>query len=194
MNRIILDGPAVEPVSLSEMRLFLRRDASDEDDLVTALIVAARVTVEAATRLALIRQTWRLRVPVPSCGGAPTGRRVPTGWRAVPLPLAPVLALAAVRPVGGPDLAAGHYRLDVAADPARLVFGEAAPDLGAGLEIDLAVGFGPDAASVPEPLRLAIRILAACLYARRGDERGSDEPLPASVRALLAPFARARLA
>lgn len=182
MNRIILDGPAVEPVSLSEMRLFLRLDASDEDDLVAALIVAARVTVEAATRLALVRQTWRLRVSAPSRG------------RAVPLPLAPVIAVAAVRQSGGPDLAPGLYRLDDAADPARLVLAEGVPDLGAGLEIDLAVGFGPDAASVPEPLRLAIRVLAACLYARRGDERGTDEPLPASVRALIAPFARARLA
>ena len=182
MNRIILDGPAVEPVSLAEMRLFLRLDASDEDDLVAALIVAARITVEAATRLALVRQTWRLRVPA-------SPRRCP-----IPLPLAPVIAALAVRQPGGPDLASDLYRLDDAADPARLVLAEGVPDLGAGLEIDLAVGFGPDAASVPEPLRLAIRVLAACLHARRGDERGTDEPLPASVRALIAPFARARLA
>lgn len=182
MNRIILDGPAVEPVSLAEMRLFLRLDTVDEDDLVSALIVAARITIEAATRLALVRQSWRLRVPVPLCG------------RAIALPLAPVIAVQAVRPVGGPDLAGSLYRLDDAADPARLVLGEGAPDLGAGVEIDLSAGFGPDAAAVPEPLRLAIRILAACLYARRGDERGPDEPLPSSVRVLIAPFTRARLA
>jgi uncharacterized phiE125 gp8 family phage protein len=41
MNPILIDGPAVEPVALADMRAFLRLDDAAEDDLVTALIGTA---------------------------------------------------------------------------------------------------------------------------------------------------------
>jgi uncharacterized phiE125 gp8 family phage protein len=188
MHRIILVGPAVEPVALADMKLFLRLDGDAEDGLVSALIVAARLAVEAATRLALVRQTWRLRL-----GAWPAGRRVA-------IPLAPVLAVEAVR-VGAEDgglrtLAPSLWSLDFALPTPTLIVGQAVPEPapdGPGLEIDVACGFGPDAADVPEALRLAVRLLAARFFEHRGDEEASGEALPPPVRALLAPFSRPRL-
>jgi uncharacterized phiE125 gp8 family phage protein len=66
----------------------------------------------------------------------------------------------------------------------------------AGIEIDVVVGYGASTASVPEPLRQAIRTLVTNWYENRGDA-GPDDPanaLPSSVRALVAPYQRPRLA
>src|SRR3954453_8682079 len=54
---------AVEPVSLAQAKLWLRVDHDAEDDLISALVSAARDYVEAQTGLALAPQTWRLAVP-----------------------------------------------------------------------------------------------------------------------------------
>ena len=40
MNPIPLAGPAVEPISVDEMKAYLRLDGSTEDELVAALVVA----------------------------------------------------------------------------------------------------------------------------------------------------------
>ena len=53
---------AAEPVSLAQAKLWLRVDHDAEDDLITALVSAARDYVEAQTGLALAPQTWRLAV------------------------------------------------------------------------------------------------------------------------------------
>ena len=59
MKRILLEGPAVEPVLLAEAKAHLRIDGDDEDDLIGALIAAARVAVETEIRRVLIAQSWR---------------------------------------------------------------------------------------------------------------------------------------
>src|SRR6185295_19907165 len=60
MPSILLTGPAVEPVTLAEAKLFLRVEHDDDDDLIAALVAGSRIHVEAQTRRALITQTWRL--------------------------------------------------------------------------------------------------------------------------------------
>ncbi len=59
MKRLLLEGPAVEPVTLAEAKAHVRVDADDEDDLLGALIVAARVSVETEIRRVMIEQSWR---------------------------------------------------------------------------------------------------------------------------------------
>jgi uncharacterized phiE125 gp8 family phage protein len=59
----------------------------------------------------------------------------------------------------------------------------------AGIELDVVAGYGDAATDVPEPLRLAIRQLAAHWYENRGVVAGgSGASLPANVAALLAPY------
>ncbi len=60
MTPILLSGPAIEPVSLAEAKAWLRVDHSSDDDLVSALLTAARLTLEAWARLMFITQSWRL--------------------------------------------------------------------------------------------------------------------------------------
>ena len=120
MTPLLIAGPAVEPLTLAEMRLYLRLDDSAEDDLVAALIKAARLLVEGACGRQLIAQTWRLAL-----------NRWPPG-RAVLLPLSPLLSVARVRVYdlagAGTDLAAPLYCADTAADPPRVVVEAAAPE------------------------------------------------------------------
>ncbi|NNM72652.1 head-tail connector protein [Enterovirga aerilata] len=188
MSPIPIAGPAVEPVTLAEAKAYLRLDGDDEDAVVASLVAAARQVLECATRRAFIAQTWRVRLD-----------RWPEG-RVVALPLAPVLAVAAVRvsPGAGPALVLDPalWRLETDAEPPRLVADPAAPDPGipsGGIEIDATYGFGPAPADVPAPLRLAIQRLAARWFERRGDEDG-EGVMPAEILSLVAPFLRPRIA
>lgn len=189
MSPVALAVPAVEPVSSAEMKAHLRLDSDDDTDLVTGLVVAARALVERTTRLALVAQEWRIGLD-----------RWPN-TRRVTLPLAPVLAVTAIRVSRAGDapavLAPALYRLDSSRDPVCLVVDDAAPDPDTrtgGIEIDAAYGFGTDPLAVPAPLRLAIRCLVARWYENRGDARESRAgALPEDVAALLAPYARRRL-
>lgn len=187
MHPILVAEPAVEPIALADMKRYLRIDGDDEDEVVATLVAAGRLTVERATRLALVEQTWRVRL-----AAWPHGR-------AVRLPVFPVLSVEAVRVhamSGGPtSLAPDLYRLDLSCDPARLLVDAAAPESGRdGIEIDVLCGFGATGAAVPEPLRLAIRRLVAWWFEHRGDDAPGAPGLPDDVRALIASFARPRLA
>lgn len=190
MNPLVLVGPAVEPVTLAEMKLYLRLDGADEDDLVSALIMAGRLTVERTARIALIDQTWRLRLPAWPAG------------RVVRLPFHPLAAVEAVRVGTGPGTFAlvdpGSYRLDLSCEPGSLLVDTAVPDpatRAAGIEIDVTCGFGASATAVPQPLILAVRRLVAYWFETRGDTvRPGTPALPADALALVAPFTRPRLA
>src|SRR3954447_6970096 len=105
MKRILLAGPVLEPVSLAEMKAHLRLDDGSEDDLVGALIAAARVAVETEIRRVLIAQSWRAIVEQ---------------WPAdaVTLPIVPALSVEAVRAIDSSGVATeldeDSYELDPA--------------------------------------------------------------------------------
>jgi len=54
--------PSVEPATLAEAKRHANVVASDDDDFITSLIIAAREQVESDTSRALITQTWRLKL------------------------------------------------------------------------------------------------------------------------------------
>ena len=76
MNMILLTGPSLEPVTLAEMKLWLKIDGSEDDNVINALIVSARLSVEAVTKRILITQSWRVVLDEWRQGGL---IRLPTG-------------------------------------------------------------------------------------------------------------------
>jgi uncharacterized phiE125 gp8 family phage protein len=186
MTPILIAGPAVEPVTLAAMRGYLRLDHTDEDELVAAMIKAARLLVEASARRCLVEQTWRF---------------VLDGWPAtgvVRLPLSPLMRVDAIRIFDaageGAELAGALYRAEAAPDPPRIVVAGSVPQPGRsaeGIAIDATFGFGPGAAEVPAPFAQAIRLLVARWFEHRGD--APETTLPADIAPLVAPYRRARL-
>lgn len=186
MSAILLTPPALEPVSLADMKLFLRVAHDDDDDVIAALIAAARVHVEAQTRRALIAQTWRLVRDV-----WPASGRLPI----LPVPLIEITAIRVFDVDGAPQLLdVEDFDIDAISAPAVLAFARGVPrapgKLAAGIEIDMLAGYGEEPEDVSAPLRQAIRMLVAHWYENRGVIAASGEvsSMPASVSSLIAPF------
>jgi uncharacterized phiE125 gp8 family phage protein len=184
-----LQGPAIEPVPLADMKAYLRLSGDDEDALLSRLIAAARLAVESASGCELIAQTWRLSLDRWPRSGV------------VRLPLKPVLGCLAVRVFAdattSETLDPADYQLDARSSPARLALSRAPPQPGraaSGIEIDIEAGFGAAAADVPANLRQAVALIAARWFERRGDDPAAGEPpLPPEAVALIAPFRAPRL-
>lgn len=186
MNPIQVEGPAVEPVALSDMKAHLRVDDDAEDDLIEGLIKAARLMVEAASRRLLIAQTWRVHVDCWPEDGT------------LLLPLSPLIAVESITVAdsSGTGIAIPPERIDADAlsDPPRIVVIDP-PIPGRarnGIAVTVRAGYGAAPEDVPATLRLAIKIMAARWFENRGDVAG-DQTLPPDALALIAPFRRARL-
>ena len=202
MTTALLVPPASEPVSLAQAKAWLRLDTDDEDDLVQALIVAARSIVESVTGRALIAQTWRLtRDAWPDTFAINGFFGAADIALDMPLPFAPVASIDIVSVIGDDGtaqiIAANTYALVDPPDAARIVFIAAPPTPTrsvAGIQIDVIVGYGA-AADVPQPLRQAILMLVARWFENRGDvQEQAPSDLRGAARGLVEPYRRVRLA
>ena len=187
MIPIFVDGPAVEPITLGEMKAYLRADDDPaQDDLIAGLIKAARLMIEAASRRILIAQRWRVVLD-----------RWPPGGTIL-LPLSPVIAVDGIRVTDAAgvatDIPPNAFESDLMSDPPRIVVsGVSEPGRPRnGIAIELRAGYGASPDAVPATLKLAIRILVAHWFEHRGDMAG-EQILPPEALALVAPFQRARL-
>jgi uncharacterized phiE125 gp8 family phage protein len=185
MALVQIRPPTLEPLTMAELKAHLRIDTPDEDPLLASILAAARQAIEHACGRRLLSQGWRLVLDAWPAGAV------------VRLPIAPVLAVTAIRVVAADGAVAlppaDIWQLDSASEPARLTV-QLPPAPGrslAGIEIDITAGYGALASNVPEPLRHAVRLLAARLYEERGD--GPARDLPIEIAALIAPFRRPRL-
>jgi uncharacterized phiE125 gp8 family phage protein len=117
MNELILGtGPTSEPVTVSEAKAHLRVDVSDDDALITALIVAARQAFEEINGRSLFSTTWKL---------------ILDGWPACPYIVLPRPPLASVTSVAYTDdagtvttWAATNYVVETLRTPGRVHLAE----------------------------------------------------------------------
>jgi uncharacterized phiE125 gp8 family phage protein len=183
MKKLLLEGPAAEPVLLAEAKAHLRLDGAEEDALVGALIAAARTAVETETRRVLIEQRWRAFVETWPHSG-------------VELPVAPALSVETVRGIDGEGVATaldpGDYEFDVADGSVRLLRPAAGAER---YEIDFAAGYGDAGEDVPGPLRQAMLMLITHWFEHRSAVAVGDVPAetPLGWRALAAPYRRMAL-
>jgi uncharacterized phiE125 gp8 family phage protein len=185
MTSILLTAPLVEPISLADAKTFLRVADAADDQLITTLIAAARVHIEALTRQAHIQQDWQLVL-----------NRWPDNGE-IELPIGPFVELLDARtfdqngvPTPIPTI---EFLPAIGRSPTKLrVPNSVATGLRdrAGIEIDYRVGFGADASSVPNDLKHAMQTLVAHWYQNREAVvmAGSGAIVPLGFDQLIAPY------
>ena len=183
MSLTLLSPPAAEPVTLAEVKDHLRITHDDEDALITGLAVAARNAVEARGGLALIAQDWRFALDA-----------VPDD--AVMLPLTPVWSVNEISVLdrdGAPQIVDTSAYESAAG---RVRRASAWPQPGSaidGVRIVFTAGWS-GAASVPEDLKQAVKLLAASFYENREAAGGTRVySIPGAIDALIAPYRQVRL-
>ena len=186
MTLALVTPPALEPLSLAQVKDHLRVTHDAEDALLADLLRAARLHVEFAARSRLLTQVWRVYADhVP-----PEGLALPVG------PVQAVEVVTVFDADGTPTvLAASAYSLARGAEPACLVIDVPPAAAANGVEIDLRCGFGDLGVDVPDTLKRAILLLCAHWYEFRGVVHPSQQPvsMPPGFDTLVAPFAGVRL-
>lgn len=197
LNRTV--APTVEPVSLSEAKLHLRVDTTDDDAYIADLIVAAREYVEMVTQLSLLPQTWVMyldrwprtdRVEQWPNAGLPVG--------SIMIPRFPVSSITSIAWTGSDasqnTLAGSVYRTDFTSRPPRIALAPnqswPSPSLTStnGVQITLVSGYA-NAAAVPRLFRQALYLMVGHWYTNREevmvDNRAASIELPQGAKALL---------
>jgi uncharacterized phiE125 gp8 family phage protein len=180
-------GPALEPVSLIEVKAHLRLTSDDEDALISLLITVAREALERRLERAFIAQGWTLWLDQ---------------WpdsHAVALPMRPLRTVTAVRTYSGSHsattMAPAQYYIDAVSVPGRLIRSISSWPLPGrtanGVEITFTAGHGEAASEVPAELRQAILLLVADLFENR--DAIATPILSPAVLDLIAPFRAWRL-
>ena len=181
----VVTPPSVEPITLVEAKLHCKVDLTTDDDLITALIVAAREEIERRTWRALISQTLEL-ILADWPGGS---------W--IELPRAPLQSIASVKYkdkdgnettwssanyLAGTDSVPGVLALAWSASWPSVDLYPVEP-----IRIRFVAGYGL-AASVPQSLKQAILLLVAHWYEAReaaGDSVSEKAGIPFGVEALI---------
>lgn len=186
MTLIDLGPIPAEPVTLAEVKAWCRIERGDEDELLAGLVRAARETIEADTRLMLVRRGFRLSVdPVPGDGWIEIARH----------PLAAVTEVVAYDIAGTPaTFPAGDAVIERAVGIEAIRVSPRVRAAGAnGVEIEFTAGFA--AGEMPENLKLALKRIVAAAYELRAEVPLAQQPgiVPPLARALLAPYRERRI-
>ncbi|MFD1746546.1 head-tail connector protein [Rhizobium helianthi] len=189
MTYALIEPPQAEVLTLGQVKAHLRIDTSAEDDLLQQLIATAREHLERETGLCLLRQKLRLYLDRWPKDGV------------VQIIRGPVQAIDAAtiyeadgKPV---NVSLDDHLLDGQARPARLWL--RSPPLPGqavnGIEIDFTAGFGESGAEVPDPLKRAMLMHIALMYAYRGVLAPEQQPggVPEGYERLLAAYRMRRL-
>lgn len=167
----LITPPAVEPVTLDEVKEHCRIDGATDDNLLNSLITVARQEAEKVTRRQLITATWELRLD-----------KFP---EIIYLPMPPLQSVTPIAPVviGGVKYLDSSgieqtltentdYMIDIYSEPGRITpcYGEVWPTIYPvinAVRIVYKAGYGDAATSVPEPIKNWIKIVVGTLYENR---------------------------
>ncbi|HUX80096.1 MAG TPA: head-tail connector protein [Alphaproteobacteria bacterium] len=171
MQLFLKTPPAQEPLTLEEVKAYLRLPSDQEDDYLRSLIVSARAYVENATGRALIEQKWLMQLRPPY----PCNTPLIKAWGKnleIKLPYPPLWSVESVKSQGKP----ADYRTE---DNKVLL-----PPFLWDKEISITywAGYGKTAGSLPPDLKMAVLMAVRCFY----DQQPMD-------LALLKPFKVYRL-
>ena len=190
----VIVEPTSEPITLERARVHLRLDAEGsppthfDDDLVLALITAAREQVEAYTERSVAAKTYEIRYDA---------------WpESIELPFSPVIELVSITYIDADGLTVAidpsYYVLDNHSCPARIATADGldwptAGTVPGGIRIAYRAGYEPDASpgtvSVPRSLEQAMFLMIGHWYRDREDvvDKATFE-LPMGSKSLMLPW------
>lgn len=152
----LVSGPVSEPLSLTQVKAFLRVEHEADDDVIARTITAARQAAEAYLDLTLLAQTLELRVANPCTGS-------------ITLPCGPAQSLVSVTAstLDGTNTALDASRLRLSVDGRKLIIDPAVQtDV---LTVQYVAGLFSDVSAVPGPiLQGMLHHIAAMTQAREG--------------------------
>lgn len=173
MSLKLITPAAVEPITLTEAKAHLKVDHTDDDILITSLIVAAREHAEGFQNRALVTQTWELVLDAWPRGDS------------IDMPLPPLQSVTSIKYKDTEGVestwAATNYIVDIDSFKGRvaLAYGISWPSeslypVGA-IRIRFVAGYGL-AVSVPEMTKAALKFGVQLNYdALKTDERKQIE-------------------
>ena len=189
MTLQVVYPPAVEPVSLADLKSHLKVDTSSDDTLITSLGIGARDYIERVTRRTMIYTGYQLlmntypgqEVHLPR---SPVSQQSAGTVFAFATPQNQYLNLTGslITLTPGTD-----YEYDLYHNPPRLVLPPMVywpwTQLGKtnAVQIQFVAGYGPDGTSTPEMLKTAIKLLTAHWYQNREAVGQAGAELPLAV-------------
>lgn len=202
----LITPPAIEPVTVAEIKDHAKIDGTDEDVYLAALITAARESLSLKTGRAMITETWTATLDAwPRTGGSEWWdgvREEPITALEVDyleLSKVPFGQITAVELLDESDTAtvwaSSNYYVTKQYGRGRLVRkrGVSWPTIlrdVAGIRITLTAGYGADANSVPLPLRHAIKLLVTHWYENRtpASACASSELMPSGLGEIIGQY------
>lgn len=147
--------PAVEPLSLDEVKTYLRIDGESENALLLSMIKAAREIAEKYLSASLINQQWRIAY----------NECVPQEVRLYYAPINSIESIKLIDEAGGETIvdSINYY---IKAD-GRFLYFKTIPSAHK-IEIVYNAGYGATAEEIPEILRQGLLALIGKIYERKG--------------------------
>ncbi|MGM0561053.1 MAG: head-tail connector protein [Pseudomonadota bacterium] len=168
MNLTIVTPPAIEPVSVAQLKAFCRIDHDDSDDLVEALGTSAREYVEQALGRTFLTTTYSLKLPA-----------FPSHGERIELPRGPLQSVEDVSytnkdgsttPVEETDYhvaGVGNVLGMVPSLSPKTRWPDDVADEPEAVAITFKCGYGANASDTPQRLRLCIKALTAWWFEQR---------------------------
>ena len=179
-------APAIEPISLNEMKDHLRVTGNDEDLYLNSLIKAARQHLESITGRAFITQTFQMLLD-----------RFP--MYEIEVARSPLQSVTSITYTDNDGIVqtwtSAEYRVDTKSFVPRITpeydyIYPSARYVTNSITITFLAGYGNSAVDVPAPLRHAILLLAAHYYEHREEvtEINKLSAIPVGIDYLIAPY------
>lgn len=209
----IVTNPESEPVSLMDVKQYLRIDDNSEDSIIADQIMEARRLIEDQINLAFISQTWRLALDQWPAGGEAWWDGVremsiselyrSNMLQSVMLPRWPLVSITSITTYDEDSnstsiTTANVFDVDTYRTPGRLTLkrGQTWPvalRANNAIEIVYVAGYA-NAAAVPSTMKRAVKQLAAFLYAHRGDDCDPSQAyVDSGAESIMAQFKVARI-